>query len=121
LVVWRSLNCKLTGVFRKQARLSKVERACVHMVARLTKISNKLSRYFRNFMDDCFVNLGEEVYLLLTVQMWSFAHRVCVRACTCVCERERQGHITVESAVLTVACRTYNNVQYLKNNVFFEH
>ncbi len=44
---WRSLNCKLTGVFRKQARLSTVERARVHMVARLTKISNTLSRYFR--------------------------------------------------------------------------
>ncbi len=28
------------------------------------------------------------LYLLLTVQMWSFAHRVCV--CVCVRERERQ-------------------------------
>ncbi len=43
---WRSLNCKLAGVFRKQVRLSTVERAWVHMVARLTKISNTLSRYF---------------------------------------------------------------------------
>ncbi len=34
---WRSLNCRLTGVFRKQVRLSTVERASVHMVARLTK------------------------------------------------------------------------------------
>ncbi len=33
---------------------------------------------------------------------------MCVCMCVCVCvrerERERQGHITVESAVLTVAC-----------------
>ncbi len=51
-------------------------------------------------MDDCFVNLGEEViltllrqygaseYLLLTVQMLSFEHCVCVCVCVCVCERE---------------------------------
>ncbi len=57
-------------------------------------------------MDDCFVNLGEEViltllwqsaasesatvcmlYLLLTVQMQSFARRVCARSC--VRERDR--------------------------------
>ncbi len=59
-------------------------------------------------------------YLLLTVQMRSFAHRMCVCVCerererereshhsiVCVyvCQRERDGHITVESAVLTVAC-----------------
>ncbi len=33
--------------------------------------------------------------------------RVCVCVCVCVCPvcvRERQGHITVESAVLTAAC-----------------
>ncbi len=36
--------------------------------------------------------------MLLTVQMQRFAGRVCVR------ERERQGHITVESAVLIAAC-----------------
>ncbi len=46
---WRSLNCKLACVFRKQACLSTVERgerARAHMVARLTKISITLSRYF---------------------------------------------------------------------------
>ncbi len=42
-------------------------------------------------------------YLLLTVQMWSYA-QCRVTRCVCVCERERQGHITVESAVLTLAC-----------------
>ncbi len=47
ILKWRSLNCKLAGVFRKQACLSIVERERVHMVARLTKISNTLSRYFR--------------------------------------------------------------------------
>ncbi len=46
IIKWRSLNCKLAGVFRKQARLSTVERERVHMVVRLTKISNTLSRYF---------------------------------------------------------------------------
>ncbi len=30
--------------------------------------------------------------------------RACVRVCARVCVRERQGHITVESAVLIVAC-----------------
>ncbi len=44
---WRSLNCKLAGVFTKQACLSTVEREHVHMVARLTKICITLSRYFR--------------------------------------------------------------------------
>jgi len=29
-------------------------------------------------------------YLLLTVQMWSFACRVCVSVCVCVWERERE-------------------------------
>ncbi len=29
---------------------------------------------------------------------------VCVCVCVCACVRERQGHITVESAVLTAAC-----------------
>ncbi len=62
-----------------------------------------------HFMDDCFVNLGEEViltllwqsgasesstvsmfcysfmYLLLTVQMRSFARRMCVFVCVCLC------------------------------------
>ncbi len=35
---------------------------------------------------------------------WGVLHIVCVRTCVCERERERQGHITVESAVLTVAC-----------------
>ncbi len=71
-----------------------------------------------NFMDDSFVNLGKEViltflwqsgasesatesmlYLLLTVQMQSFAHPVYV--CVCVCERvrerERESHSRVSS------------------------
>ncbi len=72
------------------------------------------NRTATHFMDDSFVNLGEEViltllwqsgasesatvsmfcylfkYLLLTVQMRSFAHRVCARARVWV--RERQGH-----------------------------
>ncbi len=79
------------------------------------------NRTATQFMDNSFVNLGDEViltflwqsgtsesaticmlYLLLTVQMQSFVH--CVSVCVyvhmsvCVCvhvrERERQGHIT---------------------------
>ncbi len=67
------------------------------------------NRTATHFMDDSFVNLGEEVILtllwqsgtsesatvcltveLLTVQMWSFARRVCVCVCVCVWERERE-------------------------------
>ncbi len=40
ILKWRSLNCKLTGVLRKQACLSTVERAHVHMVPRVTKITH---------------------------------------------------------------------------------
>ncbi len=71
-----------------------------------------------HFMDDSFVNLGEynaaqrlfkkkEVnsefamtickYLLLAVQMQSFARHVCVCVCVCVCvwERERERVRTI--------------------------
>ncbi len=41
------------------------------------------NRTATHFMDDSFMNPGEEVikYLLLTVQMQCFARRVCVLAC----------------------------------------
>ncbi len=72
-------------------------------------------------MDDSFVNLGEEVILTLlwqsgasesvTVSMFCFSLSICywlfkcwVLSCVCAHETERQGHITVESAVLTTAC-----------------
>ncbi len=42
ILKWRSLNCKLTGVFRKQARLSSGESTRTG-----DKESNTFSRYFR--------------------------------------------------------------------------
>ncbi len=43
---------------------------------------------------------------------------VCVCVCVCVCERERgQGHITVESAVLIVAClQIHTSIMCLSRN-----
>ncbi len=84
------------------------------------------NRTATHFMDDRFVNQGEEVILTLLWQSgasesatvcfvislsicyWLFKcgvlHVVCVRALVCVWERERerQGHST--SAILTAAC-----------------
>ncbi len=46
--------------------------------------------------------LNQRLYVCLVI---SFAQcRVTCRVCVCVWEREREGHITVESAVLTAAC-----------------
>ncbi len=49
-------------------------------------------------------------YLLLTVQIWSFARRVCVCVCVCVCvwerERERETHrVTSQRSVQPIRNR----------------
>ncbi len=66
ILKWRLLNCKLTSVFRKQARLSTVERERVHMVARLTKISNSFSRYFRIAQEGSSVSGITSLYIRAT-------------------------------------------------------
>ncbi len=72
---WRLLNCKLAGVFRKKACLSTVKRLRIHRVARLTKISITLSRYFRIAQVRSFV-LGITSLLYQATQKCSSAVRV---------------------------------------------
>ncbi len=70
-------------------------------------------------MDDSFVNPWKEVILTsgasesapvgcfiisLSIYYWLFKCGVLHIVCVCVWERERQDHITVESAVLIAAC-----------------
>ncbi len=73
-----------------------------------------------HFMDDRFVNLGEEVtdfamtiwrfWISDCICYWLFKCGVLRVVCVCVCvwererERREQGHITVESAFLIAAC-----------------